>query len=241
MNATAYIKRDILRWIRAPLNVFSTLAMPAAWLIFMGLVMPVKYDGNYLDFVTPGILVLTMLTAGLGAGSSMMFDKTLGYLNKFLALPSPRESILVGKIIFITLRGLFQATVILLISILIGATIMSPAMYIQMYLVLAVFGITISALGTTVALYLDNHDTYTAFLAIVSMPLYLASTALVPLESMPDALRHIAVCNPLTYAIDSIRDISNGVFPTVSISILALIAILMVILCTIKFRKVTIR
>ena len=241
MNSAAYIKRDILRWIRAPLNVFSTLAMPAAWLIFMGLVMPVKYDGNYLDFVTPGILVLTMLTAGLGAGSSMMFDKTLGYLNKFLALPSPRESILIGKIIFITLRGLFQATVILLISILIGATIMSPLMYIQMYLVLAVFGITISALGTTVALYLDNHDTYTAFLAIVSMPLYLASTALVPLENMPDALRHIAVCNPLTYAIDSIRDISNGIFPTVSISILALIAVVMVILCTIKFRKVTIR
>jgi len=234
-----YVWRDTIRWKRAPLNVLSTLIMPATWLIFMGLVMPVKYD-NYLDFVTPGILVLTMLTSSLGAGSSIMFDKTLGYLNKFLALPSPRESILIGKIVFITLRGLLQSTVILLISILIGATIYPISTYIGMYMLLTLFGISISALGTTVALYLDNHDSYAAFQAFVSMPLYFASTALIPMDEMPDALRYIAEFNPLTYAIDGIRDIAKGIIPAFSICFLIILAILIMVICSWKFRSITI-
>ena len=85
-RALAYVRRDIIRWSRAPMNVLSTLAMPCAWLLFMGLVMPVDWDGNYLDYVTPSILVMTVMTAGLSGGSSLMFDKMLGYLN------NPEES-----------------------------------------------------------------------------------------------------------------------------------------------------
>ncbi|MBP5083264.1 MAG: ABC transporter permease, partial [Methanomicrobium sp.] len=143
-----YAQRDLLRWIRAPLNVVSTLAMPAAWLIFVGLALPTRFTDNYLDFITPGILVLTMLSAGLSGGSSLMFDKILGYLNKFLAMPSPRESILFGKILFITSRGLIQTTIILLIAILIGATIQPIYVYPITYLILFLFGILISSFGT---------------------------------------------------------------------------------------------
>lgn len=239
LRLTAYVHRDLIRWSRAPLNVISTLVMPAAWLIFVGLVMPVRFDGNYLDFVTPGVLILTMLTAGLAAGSSLMFDKVLGYLNKFLALPSPRESILAGKILFTTLRGLIQATAILVIATLIGSTLLSPLTYLGMYMVLALFGVTLSSLGATMALYLPDHDSYAAFNRMVSMPLYFASSALIPLESMPGALRVIATVNPLTYAIDSIRDIAAGVFPLQSILILACLALIMLAICGRKFRKVT--
>ncbi|MFA6804250.1 MAG: ABC transporter permease [Candidatus Methanomethylophilaceae archaeon] len=236
----AYIERDLIRWSRSPLNIISTLAMPAAWLIFVGLVMPVRYD-NYLDFVTPGVLVLTMMTAGLAAGSSIMFDKTLGYLNKFLALPAPRESILVGKILFITLRGLLQTTVILVIATLIGATVQSLMCYVEMYLVLFLFGVMMSSLGSTVALYLNDHDTYAAFQGMVSMPLYFASTALIPYDQMPEALKIISTLNPLTYAIDAMRDLAVGNFPLIQICVLLTLSVAIVLICARRFRKVTVQ
>ncbi|MFA7150216.1 MAG: ABC transporter permease [Candidatus Methanomethylophilaceae archaeon] len=236
----AYIERDLIRWSRSSLNIISTLAMPAAWLIFVGLVMPVRYD-NYLDFVTPGVLVLTMMTAGLAAGSSIMFDKTLGYLNKFLALPAPRESILVGKILFITLRGLLQTTVILVIATLIGATVQSLMCYVEMYLVLFLFGVMMSSLGSTVALYLNDHDTYAAFQGMVSMPLYFASTALIPYDQMPEALKIISTLNPLTYAIDAMRDLAAGNFPLIQICVLLTLSVAIVLICARRFRKVTVQ
>ncbi|MBO5668989.1 MAG: ABC transporter permease [Candidatus Methanomethylophilaceae archaeon] len=240
-RALAYVRRDIIRWSRAPMNVLSTLAMPCAWLLFMGLVMPVEWDGNYLDYVTPSILVMTVMTAGLSGGSSLMFDKMLGYLNKFLAMPAPRESILAGKIMFITIRGLLQATVILVISILIGATILSPLAYLEMYLILFMFGVFFSSLGTTVALYLGNHDSYAAFQSFVSMPLYFASTALVSYDMMPTWLFWIAKLNPLSYAIDATRAAAAGSFPLMEMSILLVLSVCMVLLCGRKFRKATMK
>ena len=236
-----YAQRDLLRWIRAPLNVVSTLAMPAAWLIFVGLALPTKFTDNYLDFITPGILVLTMLSAGLSGGSSLMFDKILGYLNKFLAMPSPRESILFGKIIFITSRGLIQTTIILLIAILIGATILPIYVYPIIYLILFLFGILISSFGTTIALYIGEHDTYAAVSTFISMPLFFTSSALMPYSEMPDWLNVCAHLNPISYAIDAVRSVGAGTFPVFEMIFLVSASLVMVLISVVIFRRITVR
>ena len=235
----AFMWRDLLRWIRSPLNVASTLVMPAAWLLFMGLVMPAPYP-NYLDYITPGILVLTMLNAGMSGGTSIMFDKVLGYLNKFLAVPAPRESILFGKILFITVRGMLQATVILLIAIFAGATILSPLAYLELYLMLFIFGVLISSFATTISLFLPDHDSYAAIQAFIVMPMYLLSSALVKYESMPEFMYWIAKVNPMSYAIDGARLAAEGSFPLLEAVILIIAAIVLVIICSLEFRKATI-
>ena len=235
----AFMWRDLLRWIRSPLNVASTLVMPSAWLLFMGLVMPAPYP-NYLDYITPGILVLTMLNAGMSGGTSIMFDKVLGYLNKFLAVPAPRESILFGKILFITVRGMLQSTVILLIAILAGATILSPLAYLELYLMLFIFGVLISSFATTISLFLPDHDSYAAIQAFIVMPMYLLSSALVKYESMPEPMYWIAKINPMSYAIDGARLAADGSFPLLEAVILTIAAIILVIICSLEFRKATI-
>ena len=235
----AFMYRDMLRWIRAPMNVLSTMVMPSAWLLFMGLVMPSPYP-NYLDYITPGILVLTMLNAGMSGGASIMFDKVLGYLNKFLALPAPRESILFGKILFITVRGLMQSTFILFIAILAGATILSPLAYLQLYLLLFIFGVLISSFATTISLFLPDHDSYAAVQAFIVMPMYLLSTALVKYENMPDVMYWIAKFNPMSYAIDGARLAAEGSFPGMQFVVLIVAAVILVVICSIKFRKATI-
>ncbi|MEN6609782.1 MAG: ABC transporter permease [Methanoregulaceae archaeon] len=235
-----YMKRDFVKWSRGKVAVVSALVMPAAWLIFVGLALPVQFTGNYLDFITPGILVMTMLSAGLSGGALLMFDKILGFLNKFLALPTPRSSILVGKILFITGRGLIQSTIILLIAILIGATMLNPVQYGLTYFVLFLFGILISAFATTIALYLEDHDSYSAFNTMISMPLFFTSSALMPYSVMPAWLATIAHLNPLSYAIDAVRDVTAGGLPLVPIGVLLLLTFAVMTVCIQVFRRVTV-
>ncbi|AGB01942.1 ABC transporter permease [Methanoregula formicica] len=241
MNGTVtYMKRDFVKWGRGKVAVISALIMPAAWLVFVGLALPVKFTGNYLDFIVPGILVMTMLSAGLSGGALLMFDKILGFLNKFLALPTPRSSILVGKILFITGRGLIQATIILAIAFLIGATLMNPVQYCLTYFILFLFGVMISAFATTIALYLEDHDSYSAFNTMISMPLFFTSSALMPYNVMPAWLATIAHLNPLSYAIDAVRDVTAGGFPVIPILILFVLTAILLAACVQVFRRVTI-
>ncbi|MFA5416014.1 MAG: multidrug ABC transporter permease, partial [Methanoregula sp.] len=60
-----YMERDMIKWFRGRIGVVTLLVMPAAWLIFVGLALPVTFTGNYLDFITPGILVMTMLASSM--------------------------------------------------------------------------------------------------------------------------------------------------------------------------------
>jgi len=235
-----YMERDLVKWARGRVAVITLLVMPAAWLIFVGLALPVRFTGNYLDFITPGILVMTMLASSLQGGSLLMFDKILGFLNKFLALPSPRENILFGKILFITIRGVIQATVILLIAILIGATILSPVQYAMIYVILILFGILFSGLATTIALYIEDHDSYAAVNTLISMPLFFTSSALMPYSVMPSWMRPIAMVNPLSFAIDAIRSVGIGEVPLMQMGLLLVVGGMVLMVCVKVFRNMTV-
>lgn len=235
-----YMERDMTKWLRGRIAVVSLLVMPAAWLVFVGLALPVTFTGNYLDFITPGILVMTVLASSLQGGALLMFDKILGFLNKFLALPSPRESILFGKILFITLRGIIQSTIIFLVSVLIGATILSPFQYGMIYLILILFGILFSGLATTLALYVGDHDSYAAVNTMISMPLFFTSSALMPYSVMPSWLRAIASVNPLSFAIDAIRAVEAGHVPLMQVGLLTALSLIIIALCMQVFRRMTI-
>lgn len=235
-----YLERDFRRWIRGRINVISSLVMPAAWLIFVGLALPIRFTDNYLDFITPGILVLTMLGASLQGGALLMFDKVLGFLPKFLAMPAPRETILFGKIFFITLRGLLQSTVILIIAVILGAHFLDPLLLIQTYLILMIFGVLLSSAMTTVALVLEDHDSYAAFNSMVSMPLFFTSSALMPYDQMPGWLAAIARFNPVSYAIDGVRALQTGIFPINTFLGLVVGAAIILAVSMHVFRKATV-
>jgi ABC-2 type transport system permease protein len=234
------MERDMTKWLRGKVAVISLLIMPAAWLVFVGLALPVTFTGNYLDFITPGILVMTMLASSMQGGALLMFDKILGFLNKFLALPTPREDILLGKILFITVRGVLQSTIILIIAVLIGASILSPLQYALIYLILVLFGILLSGLATTLALYAGDHDSYAAINTMITMPLFFTSSALMPYSVMPPWLRAVASVNPLSFAIDAIRSVETGAVPLLQIGVLVLLGLIVIAICRQVFRQMTV-
>ncbi len=235
-----YFKRDLIKWLRGRIFIITSLVMPAVWLIFVGLALPTRFTDNYVSFITPGILVMTMLFSSLQGGSLLIFDKILGFLNKFLAMPSSRESILFGKIAFITFRGLLQSTVILLIAFLLGVRLPGPLELLYIYVVLAVFGVLFSSVASTIALIVDDHDGYAAVNSMVSMPLFFASSALMPYSSMPSWLRVIAMLNPVSYAIDTCRSVFSGAMLYSGTAVITALSIIVLGICMYMFRKATI-
>lgn len=236
-----FIERDLTRWTRSKISVVASLVMPAAWLIFVGLTLPIKFNNtNYINYITPGILVMTMLFASLSGGSLLIFDKMLGFLNKFLALPTPRESILFGKILFITFRGIIQSTVILALALFLGVNIQSLTSIFLIYLVLFIFGILFSSISTTIALVVDDHDGYAAVNSMISMPLFFTSSALMPYEMMPSWLRILASLNPVSYAIDTARALFAGNIPLNGIVELIVITVVVLVISVYTFRRATV-
>lgn len=235
-----YFWRDLIRWTRSRASVVSSLMMPAAWLIFVGLALPIRFTDNYLEFITPGILVMTVYMTSLQGGALILFDKILGYFNKFLALPAPRETLLLGKVFFVTFRGLVQATVILILAIILGARPMSLPGIVMTYLLLFLLGMLFSCLASTIALYLGDHDSYAAVNSMISMPLFFTSSALMPYDAMPDWLRIPAHLNPLSFAIDGIRDAGAGAIPVIQTTGLSVAFCFVLTVSVILFRGVTV-
>lgn len=236
-----FIERDLTKWTRSKISVIASLVMPAAWLIFVGLTLPIKFNNtNYINYITPGILVMTMLFASLTGGSLLIFDKMLGFLNKFLALPTPRESILFGKILFITFRGIIQSTVILALALFLGVNIQGMTAIFLIYLVLFIFGILFSSISTTIALVVDDHDGYAAVNSMISMPLFFTSSALMPYDMMPSWLRLLASLNPVSYAIDTARALFTGNIPLNGIVELIAITVVVLVISVYTFRRATV-
>jgi ABC-2 type transport system permease protein len=144
---------------------------------------------------------------------------------------------LYGKILFISVRGLLQATVILLMATLLGVRLLNPINIVLIYLTLFLFSVFFSALSTMIGLYLSDHDSYSAVNSMISMPLFFTSSALMPYDVMPVWLRTLARLNPVSYAIDSTRLLFEGTVPVYGILGLAAGAGIMVILGTYQFRK----
>jgi ABC-2 type transport system permease protein len=233
-----YCRRDLVRWYRAKWGFVSAMMIPAAWLIFVGLALPIRFTDHYLDFVTPGVLAMTILNASLGGGSLIILDRTLGFFNKFLALPTPRESILFGKILVIMIRGIIQTTIILVMAFALGARIYSLSQLAVTYLILTLFGTLCSAFATTLALFVDEHDSYAALYAMISMPVFFTSTAMMPYSAMPSWMAFPAAVNPLSFAIDGIRMTQAGMVPIFQILILFLLTLFIGAVSVRVFRSV---
>lgn len=235
-----YFERDLVKWTRWKVIVFAHLVTPAAWLIFVGLTLPVTFTDNYLEYLAPGIMVMSVLFASLQSGNLVIYDKVLGFLNKFFAMPPPRESYLFGKILFITFRGMVQATVIFCVAVLFGITVYGVTSILLTYIILFLFGALFASIATTIALAVDDHDGYAAINAMISMPLFFTSTALMPYDKMPDWLRMVASVNPVSHAVDSARALLTGGNVAASeIVTLVVSAGIVLAICTYVFRRAT--
>jgi len=224
MNTLAYdtytiFWREIKRYQKSRSGVLIRLIQPAIWIIVIGntfsgtqpLIQSVGFQGDYIEFMTPGVIILTAIFTSIFGGVNTLWDRRYGFMNKALTSPISRSAIALGKMFAISLISALQASLIIGIALAIGVTFPNPLMIAPIMAIVVLFSLGFSGISVMVAATAKSQETFWGVINFLGMPLFMISPALFPLELLPDWLATIAKLNPVTYTILLVREMMTGV------------------------------
>lgn len=206
-------RRTLAAAVRRPVLLSFSLGQPLIWMLFFGFLFEryqladLPRDLAYLDFLAPGVATMTVLFGASQSGIGWIRDLHTGFLPRLLNTPARPGLILAGKILADTLRLLIQAGLVLVLAGCLGfRPHLLPGALLPAFFALALFGCAFCALSSVIALKARAQEAMAAFVHLVNMPLFFTSTALVPARHMPGWLAEAARWNPLTLAVEALRD-----------------------------------
>jgi ABC-2 type transport system permease protein len=205
-------RRTMRRFLRVPANWISIVFFPLIQLlVFSQLYQDITqlpgFGGqtSYLAYLAPGQIAFTAFMAVNWAGYGMLLEYRGGYLDKLRASPIGRWSILAGEMVPLFFQAAMMAGVLLVVSLLFGATIATGLGGFLLILALSgAFGIAFAGANFIPALLTRSEQT-TSSLSMLTFPLVFASTAFVPEALMPEWIRVVNRWNPVSYLIEAIR------------------------------------
>ena len=223
--------RDMKKFFRIKAILITSLIQPALWLAIYGLSMSSNLDlitpgvpsqlgvnpVNYLTYMAAGVIAMTILFTCLYSGISLQFDKYYGLMKEMVASPLPRSHILIGVSLSGVTKSLVQAVIIIVFGLLLGVrffegfTIWSTlASVVGILLFIVLFAMGLLFLSIIISMRIDSHEGLQGIITLLSLPLFFASNALYPIDSLPLAIKMISYVNPLSYFINGLRYFSLG-------------------------------
>jgi ABC-2 type transport system permease protein len=214
VNKTLSIVELEVRKLRHdPGDLITRAIQPALWLLVFGEVFTrVKViptgDLTYRSFMAPGILAQSILFIAIFYGITIIWERDLGIIHKFLVSPAPREALVLGKALSAGVRALSQVAIIYLLSLLVGIDIAWNPVNLMLVAVVAILTASLfSSLSMVIAALVKTRERFQGVGQLLTMPLFFASNAIYPISMMPAWLQVIATVNPLTYAVDALRSL----------------------------------
>lgn len=210
--------REVKRYKKSRSGVFVRLIQPAVWIVVVGniftetqpLIQSVGFDGQYIEFMAPGVIVLTAIFTSIFGGVNTLWDRRYGFMNKALTSPISRSSIALGKMLAISMIAALQASMVIGIALAIGVVLPDLWVVLPIIAIVILFALGFSGISVSLAAVSKSHETFWGTVNFLGMPLFLASPALFPLELFPDWLAAVAEFNPVTYAVLMIRGLMTG-------------------------------
>ncbi|WP_234744785.1 MULTISPECIES: ABC transporter permease [Burkholderia] len=194
-----------------PTELATRAIQPALWLLIFGQVMSraraiETTDIPYLDFLTPGILAQSVLFIAIFNGISIIWERDLGIVHKFLVTPTPRVSLVMGKALGGGARALVQAAVVMALGAMLGVHMRYDPVALAGLVLFVVLGAAVfSTFSLIVACLVKTRERFMGVGQVLTMPLFFASNAIYPTAMMPRALQIVAHLNPLSYQVDALR------------------------------------
>ena len=196
-----------------PTELATRAIQPALWLLIFGQVMAHARavptgDLAYMDFLVPGILAQSVLFIAIFNGISIIWERDLGIVHKFLATPTPRSALVLGKAVSGGVRSLVQALVVVVLALALGVKLRwEPAPLAGVVLLILLGAAVFSTFSLIVACIVKTRERFMGIGQVLTMPLFFASNAIYPTSIMPGWLRAISHVNPLTYQVDGLRSL----------------------------------
>ncbi len=194
-----------------PTELITRAVQPALWLLVFGQVFTkirAIPTGNlpYIDFMSPGILAQSVLFISIFYGIAIIWERDLGIVHKFLASPTPRAALVLGKALSAGVRASAQAVIIYVLALLLGVQMnWNPIALVGVLLVVILGAAFFSTFSLVIACLVKTRERFMGIGQVMTMPLFFASNAIYPIALMPTWLQFISRINPLTYEVDALR------------------------------------
>jgi len=215
MNAVYILwLRQLKRYFRSRARIIGALGQPLLFLFALGFgfgpIFQRAGQGDYIQFLVPGVIAMTILFTSMFNGIEIIWDKQFGFLKETLVAPVSRLHIMLGRTLGGATVAVFQGLIVLAIALLAGFKIenlmIAPLALVFMFLIAILF----TALGTAIASVLEDMQGFQLIMNFLIMPLFFLSGALFPLEGLPEIINFIASINPLSYGVDGMRGVLIG-------------------------------
>ncbi len=189
--------------------MIGSLAQPLLFLLALGYgfgsVFQKAGEGNYLNFLAPGIIGMSIIFTAIFSGMEIIWDRQFGFLKETLVAPMSRLHIMIGRTLGGATVATMQGVIVMFISLIFGFHPVSWLAIIPAVGIMFLVALLFTALGTMIASLLDDMQGFQLIMNFLVMPLFFLSGALFPLKDLPSALAIIARLDPLSYGIDALR------------------------------------
>jgi ABC-2 type transport system permease protein len=206
--------REVKKYLRSRPQVIASLAQPLMYLLVLGFGLGPVFEkagqGNYLQFVAPGVVGMAILFASIFSGVGLLWDRQFGFLKETLVAPVPRLQVMVGRTLGGATTALIQGTIVLTLCLIAGFRPDNLAALPLAFLFMALIAVVFAALGTAIGSALRDMQGFQMVMNFLVTPLFFLSGALYPLANLPMALSVATRLDPLTYGIDGLRDVLIG-------------------------------
>lgn len=239
--------REMKRFLRSKSRVVGSLMVPFFFLLFMGLgfksgfnLPGMPQEANYIDFLVPGIIGMTILFTSTFAGISVLWDREFGFLKEIMVAPVRRSAVVLGRIAGGITTSLIQGILILIISLFMGFQIISFFGLVLAFLFMFLISVGFIGFGIAIASKMKDIHGFSLIMQFIIFPIFILSGAFFPVTNLPNWLRLFSYIDPLTYGADGLRAslISFSQFPIfLDLISLFIFGFLMVILGTYLFAK----
>jgi len=225
--------RQIKRYARSKSRLVGSLAQPLLFLLALGYgfgpVFQKAGQGDYLEFLAPGIIGMTIIFTSIFSGMELIWDRQFGFLKETMAAPVSRLNIMIGRTLGGATVATLQGLIVFIIAMIAG---FRPLNYWQIpAAVLIMLGIAVlfTALGTAIASQLEDMQGFQLIINFLVMPLFFLSGALFPLQGLPSGLAVVTKLDPLSYGIDALRILlinvgTFGLWPDVTVLVVVTVA-----------------
>lgn len=201
--------RQVRRYWRSGSRLIGSLGQPILLLLALGYGIGAIYrragEGDYLQFLVPGIITQTVLLSGIFWGMIILQDKRFGFLAEMLVAPVSRIRILLGSALGGATICIVQGLIVFVVSIIFGFRPYNWFMVVPAFLVLVFTCLALTSFGAGLASMVDDFQGFQGINNLLVMPLFFLSSALYPLNHVPDLLRIISTINPVSYMVDALR------------------------------------
>lgn len=206
--------REILRYITERSRIVGSLAMPLLLLIVFGAGFTNVIGGmapgiDYIQFMYPGIIAITVLTTSLFAGISVVWDREYGFLREILVAPISRTGIVLGKAFGATIQAAVQVALMLILAPILGVHL-DLGIIIGLIPMIAILSLGLAGLGILMASFMRSQQGFQTMMQLIIFPLIFLAGVFFPVNNVPVWMEVISKVNPLTYGVDAVRQVFLG-------------------------------